>query len=46
MGEAFELSSQGKAALGLFLLAAVWWVFEVVPIGVTGITAVLFQGGI
>lgn len=36
-GEVFQLSSQGKAALGLFLLAATWWVFEVVPIGVTSI---------
>jgi sodium-dependent dicarboxylate transporter 2/3/5 len=36
-GQAFPLSEQGKAALGLFLLAATWWVFEVVPIGVTSI---------
>ena len=43
MGDAFELSSQGKAALGLFLLAAVWWVFEVVPIGVTSITIGVVQ---
>jgi len=43
MGEAFELSDQGKAALGLFLLAAVWWVFEVVPIGVTSITIAVVQ---
>ena len=43
MGESFELSSQGKAALGLFLLAAVWWVFEVVPIGVTSITIAVVQ---
>ena len=43
MGEAFELNSQGKAALGLFLLAAVWWVFEVVPIGVTSITIAVVQ---
>ncbi|MBU8932488.1 MAG: SLC13 family permease [candidate division Zixibacteria bacterium] len=45
-GEVFQLSSQGKAALGLFLLAATWWVFEVVPIGVTsiliGVTQCLF----
>jgi sodium-dependent dicarboxylate transporter 2/3/5 len=34
-GQAFPLNEQGKAALGLFLLAATWWVFEVVPIGVT-----------
>lgn len=37
-GKAFDLSHQGKAALALFLLAATWWVFEVVPIGVTSIT--------
>ena len=43
MGEAFELNSQGKAALGLFLLAAVWWVFEVIPIGVTSITIAVTQ---
>jgi sodium-dependent dicarboxylate transporter 2/3/5 len=43
MGEAFQLSAQGKAALGLFLLAAVWWVFEVIPIGVTSITIAVVQ---
>jgi sodium-dependent dicarboxylate transporter 2/3/5 len=37
MGKVFSLSREGKAALGLFLLAATWWVFEVVPIGVTSI---------
>ncbi|MFH2048067.1 MAG: SLC13 family permease [bacterium] len=42
-GEIFSLSSQGKAALGLFLLAATWWVFEVVPIGVTSITIGVIQ---
>jgi sodium-dependent dicarboxylate transporter 2/3/5 len=36
-GQVFELNEQAKAALGLFLLAATWWVFEVVPIGVTSI---------
>jgi sodium-dependent dicarboxylate transporter 2/3/5 len=45
-GQVFELTQQGKAALGLFLLAATWWVFEVVPIGVTsmliGATQALF----
>jgi sodium-dependent dicarboxylate transporter 2/3/5 len=45
-GKLTVLTSQGKAALGLFLLAAIWWVFEVVPIGVTsiaiGVTQVLF----
>jgi sodium-dependent dicarboxylate transporter 2/3/5 len=36
-GQRFVLTREGKAALALFLLAAVWWVFEVVPIGVTSI---------
>ena len=43
LGKAFELNWQGKAALGLFLLAATWWVFEVVPIGVTSITIAVVQ---
>ena len=42
-GQGFQLSAQGKAALGMFLLAAVWWVFEVVPIGVTSITIAVVQ---
>ncbi len=36
-GKRFALSPQGKAAIALFLLASTWWVFEVIPIGVTGI---------
>jgi len=36
-GKHFVLTREGKAALGLFLLAATWWVFEVVPIGITSI---------
>lgn len=36
-GEKSPLTPQGKAALALFLLAIVWWIFEVIPIGVTGI---------
>jgi len=43
MGEAFGLSREGKAALALFLLAATWWVTEVVPIGVTSITIGVVQ---
>ncbi|MFH1699615.1 MAG: SLC13 family permease [Candidatus Zixiibacteriota bacterium] len=42
-GEHFILSREGKAALGLFLLAATWWVFEVVPIGVTSIVIGVVQ---
>ena len=36
-GKHFVLSHNAKAAIGLFLLAAVWWVFEVVPIGITSV---------
>ncbi len=43
MGTSFILSPQGKAAIGLFLMAGTWWVFEVVPIGVTGITIGVMQ---
>jgi sodium-dependent dicarboxylate transporter 2/3/5 len=43
-GERFALSPEGKAAVALFLLAATWWVFEVVPIGVTSITIGVVQG--
>ncbi len=42
-GQVFSLTREGKAALALFLLAAVWWVFEVVPIGVTAIAIGVFQ---
>jgi sodium-dependent dicarboxylate transporter 2/3/5 len=45
-GTHFALSHNAKAAIGLFLLAAIWWVFEVVPIGITsvliGVTQALF----
>ncbi len=42
-GKAFSLSKQGKGAIALFLLAGVWWVFEVLPIGVTSIAIGVFQ---
>jgi sodium-dependent dicarboxylate transporter 2/3/5 len=42
-GEAFPLSREGKAALGLFFLAATWWVTEVVPIGITAIAIAVVQ---
>ena len=42
-GAAFELNREGKLALGLFFLAATWWVTEVVPIGVTSITIGVVQ---
>ena len=43
VGESFPLTPQGKAAVGLFLIAAVWWVFEVVPIGVTSVMIGVIQ---
>ncbi|MBD3233415.1 MAG: DASS family sodium-coupled anion symporter [candidate division Zixibacteria bacterium] len=42
-GEHFVLTNEGKAAIGLFLFAATWWVFEVVPIGVTSIAIGVIQ---
>ena len=42
-GEHFVLSREGKAAMGLFMLALIWWVFEVVPIGVTAIAIGVVQ---
>ncbi|MFC2130941.1 SLC13 family permease [Bacteroidota bacterium] len=42
-GKGFPLSREGKAAIGLFLLAATWWVFEVVPIGITSIMIGVMQ---
>jgi sodium-dependent dicarboxylate transporter 2/3/5 len=43
LGEHFVLTKEGKGALAVFLLAATWWVFEVVPIGVTSLTIGLLQ---
>ncbi len=37
LGMEFELNQQAKGALAVFFLAAVWWAFEVVPIGVTSL---------
>ena len=42
-GKAFPLSTEGKGAIALFLLAGVWWVFEVIPIGITAIAIGVFQ---
>jgi len=42
-GEHFMLTKEGKGAIAVFLLAAVWWVFEVVPIGVTSLTIGMLQ---
>ncbi|NIO27734.1 MAG: SLC13/DASS family transporter [Candidatus Latescibacteria bacterium] len=37
VGKHFPLTREAKGALAIFLLAGVWWVFEVVPIGVTSL---------
>jgi sodium-dependent dicarboxylate transporter 2/3/5 len=42
-GKSFPLTREGKAAIALFLLAGIWWVFEVVPIGITAIAIGVFQ---
>ncbi len=42
-GQVVPLTHQGKAALGLFVLAVVWWVTEVIPIGVTSILIAVIQ---
>lgn len=42
-GKIFSLSPEGKAAIGLFLMAGIWWIFEVIPIGVTAIAIGVFQ---
>jgi sodium-dependent dicarboxylate transporter 2/3/5 len=42
-GGPVALSHQGKAALGLFLMAGIWWVLEVFPVGVTAITVGVVQ---
>jgi sodium-dependent dicarboxylate transporter 2/3/5 len=42
-GKAFALSREAKSALAIFLLAGVWWVTEVVPIGITSLTIGMMQ---
>jgi len=43
MGKHFQLSREGKGALAVFLIAGTWWVFEVVPIGVTSLLIGVLQ---
>ena len=43
LGEHFILTREAKGALAVFLLAGTWWVFEVVPIGVTSMTIGVLQ---
>jgi len=42
-GKHFPLTKEAKGALAVFLLAGTWWVFEVLPIGITGITIGVLQ---
>lgn len=42
-GKLFALSPQAKGALAVFLLAGIWWIFEVVPIGITSLTIGVLQ---
>ena len=42
-GRHFPLSREGKAAIALFLLAGTWWVFEVIPVGVTSLAIGVIQ---
>ena len=42
-GQTFELSHRGQAAIALFLLTVVWWVSEVIPIGITSIAVGVIQ---
>ena len=37
LGTNFVLSTEAKGAIAVFALAATWWVFEVIPIGITSI---------
>lgn len=43
MGKHFQLTREGKGALAVFLIAGTWWVFEVVPIGVTSLLIGVLQ---
>ncbi|MCP4114871.1 MAG: SLC13/DASS family transporter [Desulfobacteraceae bacterium] len=42
-GKHFALSKAGKGAIAVFLMAGTWWVFEVVPIGVTSLAIGVMQ---
>jgi len=42
-GERFVLTTEAKGAIAVFLLAGIWWVFEVLPIGITSLTIGVLQ---
>lgn len=41
--EHFVLTREAKGALAIFLLAGTWWLFEVLPIGITSLTIGVLQ---
>ena len=43
LGKHFALGRSAQGALAVFLLAGTWWVFEVVPIGITSLTIGVLQ---
>jgi sodium-dependent dicarboxylate transporter 2/3/5 len=43
LGKHFPLTREAKGALAVFLLAGTWWVFEVVPIGITSLAIGVLQ---
>ncbi|MFH1114351.1 MAG: SLC13 family permease [Pseudomonadota bacterium] len=43
VGKHFALSKEGKGALAVFLWAGTWWVFEVIPIGITSLLIGVLQ---
>jgi solute carrier family 13 (sodium-dependent dicarboxylate transporter), member 2/3/5 len=43
LGKHFPLTREGKGAIAVFLLASAWWVFEVVPIGITSLAIGVLQ---
>ncbi len=42
-GKTFTLTMAGKGSIAIFLLAATWWITEVIPIGVTSLTIGVLQ---
>ncbi len=42
-GKHFPLTREAKGAIAVFLLAGTWWVFEVVPIGITSLAIGVLQ---
>jgi len=42
-GNLLALTHEGKASLGLVLLALTWWSFEVVPVGITAVAIGVVQ---